>query len=105
MAAAEALPREQPGLYQEEVSDPLVQTDAGDAVPCHPLGVKPSGNALVAASNLRDALGSLSVLADEVILMILEYLDPSSLLKLGRTCKALYAFTRSEDVWKTLLIR
>ncbi|OXV11347.1 hypothetical protein Egran_00893, partial [Elaphomyces granulatus] len=29
----------------------------------------------------------------------------SSLLKLGRTCKALYAFTRSEDLWKTLFIR
>jgi hypothetical protein len=101
MATAEALPREQPGLCQDD----LPQTDAGDAVPCHPLGVKPSGNALVAASNLRDALGNLGALPDEVVLMVLEWLDPSSLLKLGRTCKALYAFTRSEDIWKTLLIR
>lgn len=96
MAVAEAFPRE-----QEEALDSL----AGDAVPCHPLGVKPSGNAYVAALNLRDALGSLGALTDEIILMILELLDPSSLLKLGRTCKALYAFTRSEDIWKTLLIR
>ncbi|KAH8694116.1 putative F-box and JmjC domain protein [Talaromyces proteolyticus] len=76
-----------------------------EAVPCHPLGVKPSGNALVATSNLRNAIGNFNLLADDVVLVLLEYLDAPSLLKLGRTCKALYAFTRSEDIWKTLLIR
>lgn len=75
-----------------------------EAIPCHPLGVKPSGNALVATSNLRDAIGTLNALPDETILMCLELLDAASLLKLGRTCKALYAFTRSEDLWKAFLV-
>jgi hypothetical protein len=76
-----------------------------DAIPFHPLGVKPSGNGLTAASNLRDAIGDLIILPDDVILILLEYLEFSSLLSVGRTCKALYAFTRSEDLWKTLVVR
>jgi hypothetical protein len=75
------------------------------SIPCHPLGVKPSGNGLTAAWDLRTAMGDFNALSDDAILVLLEYLDSSSLLKLGRTCKALYAFTRSEDLWKTLFIR
>jgi F-box-like len=75
-----------------------------EAIPCHPLGVRPSGNALFATSNLRDAIGTLNALPDELIVMCLEFLDAASLLKLGRSCKALYAFTRSEDLWKTFLV-
>lgn len=76
-----------------------------DAIPCHPLGVKPSGNALTAAWDLRAAIGTFSILPDEVILTLLEYLDSESLLNVGCTCKALYAFTRSEELWKALFIR
>lgn len=76
-----------------------------DAIPCHPLGVKPSGNGLTATWDLRAAIGTFNILPDEILLMLLEYLDSDSLLKIGRTCKALYAFTRSEDLWKTLFIR
>jgi hypothetical protein len=76
-----------------------------EAIPCHPLGVKPSGNALVATSNLRDAIGTFNIFPDELILTCLEYLNSTSLLRLGCTCKALYAFTRSEDLWKAFLVR
>ncbi|KKK16609.1 hypothetical protein P175DRAFT_0519199 [Aspergillus ochraceoroseus IBT 24754] len=78
---------------------------AHDAIPGHPLGVKPSGNALLAAENLRDVIGTFNLLPDELVLVLLEYLDCPSLLKLGQTCKAFYAFTRAEDFWKTFFIR
>ena len=75
-----------------------------EAIPSHPLGVKPSGNALLASWSLRDALGLFQLIPDELILLLLEYLDSSSLLHIGRTCKALYAFTRAEELWKALYI-
>ena len=75
-----------------------------DAIPYHPLGVKPSGNGLIAEWTLRTAAGNLATLPDELILLLLEYLDCFSLLRLGAACKALYAFTRSEGLWKRLFI-
>ncbi|KAL3477521.1 hypothetical protein BJX99DRAFT_257338 [Aspergillus californicus] len=76
-----------------------------DVIPGHPLGVKPSGNALLAAENLRNVIGTFGLWPDELISILLEFLDCSSLLQLGRSCKAFYAFTRAEDLWKTLFIR
>ncbi|OGM43904.1 F-box and JmjC domain protein [Aspergillus bombycis] len=75
-----------------------------DAIPGHPLGVKPSGNALLAEENLRAAIGTFNLLPDELILILLECLDGRSLLRIGQTCKAFYAFTRAEDFWKSLFI-
>lgn len=76
----------------------------GEAIPSHPLGVKPSGNALLASWSLRQALGTFSRLPDELILLLLEWLDGASLLRIGRTCKAFYAFTRAEELWKALFV-
>lgn len=73
-----------------------------DAIPGHPMGVKPSGNALLAVENLRDAIGTFGILPDDLILILLEFLDGSSLLRIGRSCKAFYAFTRAEELWKGL---
>jgi len=73
-------------------------------VPLHPSGIKPSGNAFTATSNLRAATGTFALIPDELILLILETLDQSCLLALGATCKALYAFTKTEDLWKALFI-
>jgi hypothetical protein len=77
---------------------------ADEAIPSHPLGVKPSGNALLATHNLRDAIGAFRPLPDELVLLLLEFLDGPSLLRIGRTCKALYAFTRAEELWKALFV-
>ena len=74
------------------------------AVPSHPLGIKPSGNAYTANKNLKSAAGRFSLLPDEVLVQILEYLDAKSLREIECTCKALYAFSRLEDIWKTLCI-
>jgi hypothetical protein len=90
---------------QLQNEDGVEELAAQNAIPGHPLGVKPSGNALLAAVNLRNAIGTFGLLPDELILILLEFLDCPSLLRLGRTCKALYAFTRAEDLWKTIFIR
>lgn len=80
------------------------QENNEEAIPCHPLGVKPSGNALLATWSLRQAIGSFQLLPDELILTLLEGLDGHSLLRLGRTCKAFHAFTRAEEIWKALFV-
>ncbi|GAD99485.1 F-box and JmjC domain protein, putative [Paecilomyces variotii No. 5] len=65
-----------------------------DAIPCHPLGVKPSGNGLTAAWDLRTAIGTFNILPDEILLMLLEYLDSASLLNIGCTyCSHLFSDT------------
>ncbi|TGO62931.1 hypothetical protein BCON_0016g00240 [Botryotinia convoluta] len=74
------------------------------SIPPHPLGVKPLGNQYTATSNARYAIGSFQILPDEVVAILLESLDPELLALLGSTCKFLYAFTRSEEIWKPLFI-
>lgn len=76
-----------------------------DTIPGHPMGVKPSGNALLATENLRNVIGTFRLLPDELILTLLECLDGPALLSIGRTCKAFYAFTRAEDLWKALFVQ
>ena len=81
------------------------RTEDAPSIPVHPLGIKPSGNAFTATTNLRAAIGRFESLPDELILSLLETLDQLSLVNLGSTCRALYAFCRTEDLWKALFIR
>lgn len=74
-------------------------------IPPHPLGIKPSGNAYTAPSNLKYASGLFAILPDDLLIEVLEFLDKSALLSLGNTCKALYAFASFEELWKTLFIK
>lgn len=73
-------------------------------VPSHPLKIRPVGNAYTATKNIKLAAGYLAFLPDEILVQVLEYLDGASLKQLGCACKALYAFSRIEDLWKTLCI-
>ena len=73
-------------------------------VPHHPLDIKPSGNAFTAVKNIKADAGSFSCMPDELIVQVLEHLNRKSLVELGRTCKALYAFSRVEDLWKALFL-
>jgi len=66
----------------------------------HPLGVRPAGNSFLSDVNLKHACGTLSMVPDETLALLLEYLDPIPLLRLGGTCRALHAFTRSEELWR-----
>ena len=78
----------------------------GDAafVRRHPLGVRPSGNALTSAVNLKYSAGLFAALPDELLASFLETLQPQDLLRLGGTCRALHAFTRNEELWRTLFV-
>lgn len=70
----------------------------------HPLGVRPSGNALTSNVNLKASTGHFAALPDELIAQILEIFQPQDLLRLGGTCRALHAFTRNEELWRTLFV-
>ncbi|KAK9421091.1 hypothetical protein SUNI508_06236 [Seiridium unicorne] len=74
-------------------------------IPVHPLGIKPLGNQYFASGPLaRQALGHVGRLPDEMILQLLEYLQPESLESLGSTCRFLHAFCRLDDLWKPLFL-
>ena len=79
--------------------------DSSVTVPPHPLRIKPAGNAYTEATNIKIATGFFSVLPDELIIQVLEFLDAPQLLSVGATCKALYAFCQLEELWKALFIR
>lgn len=87
-------------------SEPVSTTDADTvtAVCRHNLGVRPSGNALFATTNLKTSVGSFAILPDEVIAQVLDYFDAATLLRLGASCRALHAFTRNEELWRTLFV-
>ena len=78
--------------------------ESSSIIPNHPLHVKPSGNLYTASFNIKDQAGRLLLLPDELLVQILEALNSRSLRNVGQTCKALYAFSRLEDLWKTLFI-
>ncbi|KAB8606265.1 hypothetical protein FH972_025894 [Carpinus fangiana] len=74
-------------------------------VPKHPLGVRPLGNLYDATEpNIRTKCGTMALLPDELIIQILELLDARDLVHLGSACRAFYALTRSDDLWKALFI-
>ena len=77
-----------------------------DSIPSHPLGLKPLGNQyLHEGANARRCIGGWDALPDEVLMIILEYFDVAGLLKLGHTCKFLYAFCHSDELWKAMFLQ
>ncbi|KAL8774706.1 MAG: hypothetical protein Q9209_000645 [Squamulea sp. 1 TL-2023] len=56
----------------------------------------------MADQNIKTKAGAFALLPDELITQTMEWLDPLGLMQLGCTCKALYAFSRQEDLWKLL---
>ena len=91
-------------LSSSKVSIGEDSRDAPVAIPSHPLGIKPSGNAYTASRDIKFACGLFCRLPDELLNHILEKLDALDLVRLGGTCKALYAFTSAEELWKNLFI-
>jgi hypothetical protein len=75
-----------------------------DHVPIHPLGIKPAGNGIAAAHDARSCSGHFRALPDQVLVRVLEALDAALLCRLGRTCRALYAFCTSDELWRALFI-
>ena len=74
-------------------------------IPCHPLGIKPLGNLYMSRRNITEAAGLFYSIPDDLLLQILEFLEPLPLLQLGATCKALWAFSRHEDLWRIQYVK
>ena len=79
--------------------------DVAVALPSHPLGIKPAGNAYTASENIKARCGSFARLPDELLGHILESFEADALVRLGSTCRALYAFTRLDELWRALFVR
>ncbi|KAL2136030.1 hypothetical protein VTI74DRAFT_5766 [Chaetomium olivicolor] len=83
----------------------LDEPSLGPSIPPHPLGIKPLGNKYFSSvGDARKCMGALQGLPDEMLIQLLEYLDPRSLRLLGYTCKFLFACCMSDDVWKTIFL-
>lgn len=87
-----------------QVKDEIEEAHQGSTVRRHPLGVRPSGNALTSAVSAKDATGLFARLPDELLMQMLESFDAPTLLRLGASCRALHAFTRAEDLWRALFV-
>ena len=86
-----------------EIDDEDVATET--AVPLHPLGVKPAGNAYTASENIKSRCGLFARLPDELLSHMFESFEADVLIRLGSTCRALYAFTRLDELWRALFVR
>lgn len=78
--------------------------DQATKIPSHPLGVRPSGNAFTSPVNSKDNAGGFRRLPDELLFQLLEGLDSHQLLRLGSTCRMLFAFTRADELWRALFV-
>lgn len=78
--------------------------DVAAAVPPHPLGIKPSGNAYTSSENIKTCCGAFARLPDELLSHLFESFDADALVRLGSTCRALYAFTRLDELWRALFV-
>lgn len=87
---------------EDTLEAPVLVTDGLIA---HPLGVKPLGNALGDTVNVKNLSGLFASLPDELLIEMLEYLSPRELTYLGSTCRALYAFCRLDELWKSLYLQ
>jgi hypothetical protein len=81
------------------------EEEVATALPSHPLGVKPAGNAYTASENIKAHCGSFARLPDELLSHIFESFDADTLIRLGSTCRALYAYTRLDELWRALFVR
>lgn len=107
----EERPHDLPPVKKQRISiahddESSAADDLGDSslVRRHPLGLRPSGNALTSTVNLKSSFGLFAYLPDELISQFLEYLDPAALLRFGGTCRGLFAFTRNEELWRALFV-
>lgn len=96
------------GRHQNSLCDRTTDfsESTSDSIPSHPLGLKPLGNQyLYDGPKARTATGVWNILPDELLMLVLEQFDATGLLTLGHTCKFLYAFCHSDDLWKALFLQ
>lgn len=91
-------------LKDESIND-VPSLRESDSISTHGLGVRPLGNQyLTGGPNARANIGTWRSLPDEMLMVVLECFDKSCLLKFGQTCKFLYAFCHSEELWKAVYL-
>lgn len=78
--------------------------DSRVSVQKHPLGVRPSGNALTADQDLSFSMGIFGQIPDALLLLLLEYLDQQTLLRLSHTCKGLFAYATHDQIWRDIAL-
>ncbi|KAJ4296010.1 hypothetical protein N0V88_004712 [Collariella sp. IMI 366227] len=97
--------RTQPLSHSVAEHGAVDESSLGSSIPPHPLGIKPLGNKYFSTvGDARNSIGSLRGLPDEMLMQLLEYLDPRTLRLLGYTCKFLFACCMSDDIWKTIFL-
>ena len=101
-SACEARPSKRVKVSPEANLSP---DEVSDVVPPHPSDIKPAGNAYTASENIKAHCGSFARLPDELLNHIFESFDADALVRLGSTCRALYAFTRLDELWRALFVR
>ena len=89
----------------EEESEEEEGSELTTTISRHPLDVKPLGNAYMSPADLRRASGLFYKLSEELLMYLLDYMDAPALVTLGTTCKAMYAFSRADELWRALYIQ
>lgn len=79
--------------------------DEASSIPVHPLGIKPLGNQYLEDGPIaRASMGTIQLIPDEMLMILLTYFDAPSLRGLGSTCKFLYAACRYDGLWQYLYL-
>lgn len=74
----------------------------------HPLGVLPTGNALLikdAYRVRRNGLGLLNIISDEAVLELLSYFNGEELVKMLKLSRAFYVYCNYSDLWRDLTLK
>ncbi|KNC54452.1 F-box protein [Thecamonas trahens ATCC 50062] len=77
------------------------------AIPEHPRGVVPQGNALVpgAAASIRaSGLGAFAVFSDSDLLDLLKRLGVWAVGKLAQCSRAMYTYANEEEIWRAVVL-
>ena len=92
------------GLSSIVCAGDVEQEIAEDTADQHPLGVRPSGNALTSEENAQKYMGTFGRLPDSLTLLLLEFLNQDSLVNLGGTCRGFYAYTAYDQLWRDIAV-
>jgi hypothetical protein len=107
MSITKTLEVAQPSVKSDDVQQEGPHGNAESESLKHPLGVRPSGNALTAdgQNSALKALGAFSCLPDDMVVTLLEYLDQRALVDLGSTCRAMFAYCSYDQLWRDLAVQ
>ncbi|RKF71693.1 F-box protein [Golovinomyces cichoracearum] len=86
-------------------NDSLELEGSTTLIPKHPSGIRPLGNQFLTTINVKISAGYFRKFPEVLLVTLLEFLNPITLLKLGSTCKYLHAFCRLDSLWRTLYTR